>query len=75
MGGAGYGLLRGRVRVPLPAAVLGLTVAASAGRDVPMTALGLTDPRQWPASSWAVDLVPHFAYGLATAGAFELISA
>lgn len=73
--GAGYALLRRRVRVPLPAAVLGLTVAATAGSDAPMTALGLTDPRQWPASSWAADLVPHLAYGLAAAGAYEFISA
>lgn len=73
--GAGYGLLRGRVRVPVPAAVLGLTLAATAGSDAPMAALGLTDPRQWPASSWVTDLVPHFAYGLATAGAYQLIAA
>ncbi len=32
-----------------------------------MTALGVTDPRTWPASSWAAELVPHLAYGTVTA--------
>ena len=70
--GAGYGLLRQRVRVPVPIAAVLLGGAAMIGSDAPMTALGLTDPRTWPASSWAADLVPHAAYGLAAAGAYAL---
>jgi hypothetical protein len=31
----------------------------------------VTDPRTWPADSWASDLGPHLAYGLATAAAYE----
>lgn len=72
--GAAYGLLRTKVRLPLPVAAVGLGVAAMVGSDVPMTALGLTDPRTWPASSWVADAVPHAAYGLAAAATFELIN-
>ncbi|MGY5883926.1 hypothetical protein [Modestobacter lacusdianchii] len=36
----------------------GVLVAANG----PMTALGITDPRTWSASSWLSDLVPHIAY-------------
>ncbi len=70
--GAAYGLLRSQVRVPAPLAALGLGVAAMAGSDAPMTALGLTDPRTWPAASWVSDVIPHLAYGAAAAGAYEL---
>jgi xanthosine utilization system XapX-like protein len=69
--GAAYGLLRARVDVPAPAAALGLGLAAMAGSDVPLTALGLTDPRTWPASSWVSDVVPHLVYGVVTAVTFE----
>jgi len=30
----------------------------------PMTFLGVTDPRQWSATDWLSDVVPHLAYGL-----------
>lgn len=73
--GAAYGLLRSRVRLPLSGATLLLGVAAMAGSDGPMTALGLTDPRSWPPSSWAADAVPHLAYGAATAAAYDLLHA
>ncbi len=32
-----------------------------------MIVLGVTDPRTWPASSWAADIIPHAAYGAVTA--------
>jgi hypothetical protein len=38
-----------------------------AGSNVPMTALGVTDPRSWGAAGWISDVVPHLAYGLVTA--------
>ena len=41
--------------------------AAMVGSNGPMTALGITDPRTWSASSWVSDIVPHLAYGLVTA--------
>jgi xanthosine utilization system XapX-like protein len=70
--GAAYGLLRTRVRVPWAVAAVGLGAVAMAGSDAPLTALGLTDPRDWPASSWVSDVVPHLAYGVVTAVAYEL---
>ncbi|QFG26689.1 hypothetical protein [Actinomadura sp. WMMB 499] len=63
-----YGLLAGRRRVPPPLAALALTGLAMAGSSVPMTVLGLTDPRTWSASDWLMDAVPHLAYGAAAAG-------
>jgi xanthosine utilization system XapX-like protein len=72
--GAAYGLLRSRVRVPWPVAALGLSALAMAGSDAPLTALGLTDPRDWPASSWVSDVVPHLAYGTVAAVTYELTS-
>lgn len=73
--GALYGLVRpgGATSVPLAGVALGL--AAMAASDVPATALGVTDPRQWPASSWAADIVPHLAYGLFTALAYDAFTA
>lgn len=47
------------------AAASGLALAGSNG---PMTALGVTDPRTWPASAYIADLVPHLAYGAAATG-------
>lgn len=32
-----------------------------------MAVPGMTDPRTWPASSRAADVVPHAAYGAVTA--------
>ncbi len=72
--GALYGLVRTRLgSVPLPAAASGLGLAAMAGSDVPSTLLGVTDPTTWSAKSWASDLVPHLAYGIATALAYEAL--
>ncbi|MEU7885600.1 hypothetical protein AB0B54_08875 [Microbispora bryophytorum] len=72
--GLAYGLFRHAVRrrVSLPAAVTGVGVAAAVAGSAPMTALGLTDPREWGVGGWMSDLVPHLGYGLATVAAFEL---
>jgi len=43
--------------------------------DGPMTVLGVTDPRTWPASSWAADLTPHLAYGVVTAATMSALDA
>jgi hypothetical protein len=70
--GALYGLLRPRLRgVPLGVLGVGAGLAANVGTTGPMAALGVTDPRSWPAGSWVSDLVPHLAYGLATAAVYE----
>ncbi len=72
--GAAYGGLRGRVHVPARLAAVGLGVAAMTASDLPMTALGLTDPRAWGPTGWLSDAVPHLAYGAATAAAYELFA-
>lgn len=70
--GAAYGIVRATgFRPPVALAGVGLGLAAMAGSDVPATALGVADPSSWPASSWVADIVPHLAYGLVTAAAFE----
>ena len=52
----------------LPGVAAGLLVGAAAmvGANVPMVALGVTDPRTWTPADWASDVVPHVAYGLVT---------
>ncbi|MFB4304883.1 hypothetical protein [Actinomadura sp. GTD37] len=68
--GLAYGVLTGRRGVPLPVAAVLLTALAMVGSSAPMTALGLTDPREWSATDWAVDAVPHLAYGAVAAGVY-----
>jgi hypothetical protein len=73
--GAAYGLLRPRLPgLPRPVAATGLGLAAMAASDVPAAALGVTDPRAWGAVGWASDLLPHLAYGLATASVYEALA-
>ena len=73
--GVAYGVLRPAVRrLPAPLAGAGLGLAAMAGSDVPLVALGLTDPRTWGATGWASDVVPHLVYGLATALTFDALA-
>ncbi|WP_046469697.1 hypothetical protein [Allosalinactinospora lopnorensis] len=77
--GIGTGLLYGAARArwpraPFPLLALGASVAANLGSVVPMSTLGVTDPREWPASSWLMDIVPHLAYGVTTAVAYDLLS-
>lgn len=70
-----YGLVRPRTRqVPLLASAVVAAVGVNAGAVVPMAALGVTDPRSWPASSWLMDIVPHLAYGVVTAAVFDGIA-
>lgn len=65
--GAAYGALRSAIGpVSRPVAAAGLTLAATLGSAGPMTLLGVTDPRQWDAKSWAMDIGPHLAYGIVT---------
>lgn len=72
--GALYGMVRPKLgRVPLALLGVGAGLAANVGTTAPMAVLGITDPRTWPASSWVSDLLPHLAYGFATAAAFDLM--
>jgi hypothetical protein len=74
--GGAYGLLRARRsgQSRMPAAAVGLGLAAMAASDLPAAALGVTDPRTWGAAGWASDLLPHLAYGLATATVYEALA-
>lgn len=69
-----YGLLAGDRRLSPPVAVLGLSAMAMTASVVPLTALRLTDPRDWSASSWASDIVPHLAYGLTAATVYDRLT-
>ncbi|MDT7614061.1 MAG: hypothetical protein QOF00_1508 [Pseudonocardiales bacterium] len=72
--GALYGLVRPKLG-HVPPALLGVAtgLAANVATTVPMAALGITDPRTWPVESWVSDLVPHLAYGFATAAVWDLM--
>jgi hypothetical protein len=74
--GVAIGIVYGIVRVILPRppawlAGAALGSAAMAASDYPATRLGLTEPRDWSATDWASDVLPHMAYGVVTALAFE----
>ncbi len=73
--GAVYGLLRPRILADVPRSVagVGIAAAATAATVVPYSALGVSNPRTWPASSWAADIIPHLCYGWATAAAFDAL--
>ncbi len=42
-----------------------------AATDGATTMLGNADPTEWSAKSWAMDIVPHLAYGAATVVGYE----
>lgn len=74
--GIGIGVAYGIVRLILPRppawlAGAALGAAAMAASDYPATRLGLTEPRDWTATDWASDVLPHMAFGIVTAIAFE----
>ena len=76
LAGVGIGGLLGVARAAgwrprLATSAAAATFGALAGTNGPMTLLGVTDPRTWPAKSWIVDLVPHLAYGVVTAAVLE----
>ena len=74
--GALYGLLRPRALKPVPRSVAGVGLAATAtiSTVAPYAALGVSDPRSWPAKSWAADIIPHLCYGWATAATFDALN-
>ncbi|MFR9803967.1 hypothetical protein ACL02T_16940 [Pseudonocardia sp. RS010] len=72
--GAAYALAHPALRrLSLPVRGLAAGLAANVGSTAPMTVLGVTDPRRWPASSWVQDLIPHLTYGLVTAAVYEAL--
>jgi hypothetical protein len=56
---------RGR-RLPAALSILLIGGAAMALSDVPLKALGISDPKAWAATDWAADVVPHLVYGAVT---------
>lgn len=65
--GALFGALRyAGLRLPGPVAAVAAGAAAMGASDGSMTALGVTDPREWGASGWLSDVLPHLAYGAVT---------
>lgn len=64
--------LLGRLPTPLASVVVG--GAAMAGSDVPVTTLGVSDPRTWGTSGWLADIGPHLVYGLVTVAAFRWLN-
>lgn len=76
LAGLGTGALLGLGRAAgwrpgLAGSTAAATAAVLVGSNGPMTALGVTDPRTWPAKSWVVDFIPHFTYGIVTAAVLE----
>lgn len=72
--GAAYGMLRLVLpRPPTWLAGAGLGSLAMAASDYPAAKLGLTDPQTWSRADWMADVVPHMAFGVVTAAAFEAI--
>jgi hypothetical protein len=74
--GVGIGLAYGIARLVLPRppawlAGAALGAIAMAASDYPATRLGLTEPRDWSATDWASDVLPHMAFGVVTAMTFE----
>jgi hypothetical protein len=69
-----YGALRARTTVPSRwVAGVGIGLAAMLAGDLPGIVLKKTNPLRWSLASWASDVIPHLAYGLATATTFEAI--
>jgi hypothetical protein len=76
LAGVGTGALLGFARAAgwrpgTAASTAAATLGAMIGTNGPMTVLGVTDPRTWPAKSWVVDIVPHVAYGAVTAAVLD----
>jgi len=71
-GGVAYALLVRR-RLPWPAATAILTGLTMAASSIPMTLLGVTDPRRWSAADWTADVLFHVSYGAAAAAAYERV--
>jgi len=74
--GVGVGTLLGPMLGKMPRPLLGVTlgIAAMAASDLPIAAFGVNDPKEWAASDWATDLIPHLVYGFVTAAVYEALS-
>lgn len=78
--GLGVGAAYGAIRPWLGDAPLGLTglalgAAAMAAGDLPPILTGSTNPREWGTSGWVSDIIPHLAYGVCAAIAYDAFTA
>ncbi len=72
--GGVYGLVRPLAPgVPQPVAVLAVGLGAMAATDTASARLGTTDPRDWSAGDWAMDVVPHLAFGAGVVTTFDAL--
>lgn len=70
-----YGAVRPMIqRLRTPVAGLAVGAAAMVGANAGAVAAGTTDPRRWGIEGWLADIVPHACFGLATAGAFDVLA-
>lgn len=75
--GTAVGAIAGAVRSLLgsrlnPTARFAVTAVVSGAAamslaDIPMKALGISNPTDWRVQDWAADAIPHLAYGVVTA--------
>lgn len=73
--GAAYGAVTALTGKPqLRTGIIGTWVAVLLAGNAPMTVLGVTDPRQWSATEWLSDVVPHIAYAVVTAWTYDAAS-
>lgn len=74
--GAAYGAIRPYLGdAPVGLSGVALAAAAMAAGDLPPILTQATNPREWGTSGWLADIVPHLAYGLFTAVAYEAFTA
>lgn len=73
--GVGVGALLAPALGKMPTPLLGVTlgIAAMAASDAPLAALGVSNPKEWGASDWIADFVPHLVYGIVTAVVYEAL--
>ncbi len=73
--GAGYSIMRPRLRRDLNPVVTGVGVGAVAMTSTisSYSTLGVSDPRTWSPADWAADILPHLGYGLATVATLEAL--
>lgn len=62
------------LRLPTPAGAVATGLAAMVAADVPITLLGISDPRTWTVADWASDIVPHLVYGAAVQRTLERLA-
>ena len=71
--GAAYRLVRPHLEgVSIP--LTGIGIATMVGSDVPAITLEVTDRTTWELYNWASGIIPHLAYGLVTAVAYEVFT-